>query len=176
MALDDCRRLQALAAQAKKPLKEALKSQAGLKVLEPGAFSWLTLDIVGFSPDGRPLQQPRTSPVDGVDMPGKEFMRAVFSTPEGKTVVALNEPQTVAYLIEVDKFNPLAAVLWDEFLVDDFGTYRDVATRDQQRIQQAWQHELNQQAGLQWQRKHDEHRQSGSGPYQPTGDLPDLDF
>lgn len=172
LALDDCRRLQAKAVESKKPLKEALKGESGLKVLEPSPFSWLSAN---YMPTWPPRSDVRTSAVDGVDLPGKAFMQAVFSTAEGKTAVAMNEPQTVAYVIGIDKFSPPAAVLWDEFLVDDVGTYQEVAQRDRRRMEQVWEHDLNQQAGLQWQPGHDRHRQSG-GPYQPTGDLPDLDF
>ncbi len=42
---------------------------------------------------------PRISEVEGVNMPGQAFMREVFALKKGETGAAMNQPQTVAYVI-----------------------------------------------------------------------------
>ena len=58
---------------------------------------------------------PVISEVEGVNMPGQAFMREVFSLKKGGTGAAMNQPQTVAYVIRVINFAPPTSVLLAEF-------------------------------------------------------------
>jgi len=78
-----------------------------LKATKVGPFSWLTIGATG---------QPVLAQPEGVQMPGDDFMTAVFALEPGQTAVAFNEPQTVCYAIRLDALDPPAAELREKFL------------------------------------------------------------
>ncbi|MBI3463722.1 MAG: SurA N-terminal domain-containing protein [Planctomycetes bacterium] len=149
---------QALAADAgKEPgksLRESLGAQ-GKDVAETNRFSWLTL---GSSPlmMGRP--EPRLSEVDGVEAAGNEFMRTVYSLNENEVGVAMNYPQTIAYVVRLVEGVP------DDFLKTQFmaaaaANYQSFAFAseiDTQPVVEAWRKAVDEEAGVEWKREPDQ--------------------
>ena len=148
------------ARKANKPLKQVLADRPDLRVVMPSPFSWVTFGNVAL---GSAPNAARISSVAGVDMAGNDFMRAVFHLEPGQIGVALNAPQTVAYVIRLESFSPSHEVLWKQFEVDDFSKYAPAALTDQRQIHHAWMDEIKTSAGLQWKQKQEQQEQ-GSGP------------
>ncbi len=94
-------------------LKEIFQNRANLAPKEVGPFPWLTLSSVPFGESMQPVT--RLTQVTGVEMAGDEFMRAVFDTEVGSTTVAMNQPQTIAYVVQVQKFDPTEDVFRQKF-------------------------------------------------------------
>ncbi len=71
------------------------------KVIESGPFSWM-------SRSSFPNQPPQISRIEGIDYPGNSFMKDVFQLSQGQSNVAVNNPETIAYLIylKADASNP----------------------------------------------------------------------
>ena len=118
-----------------------------LGVVSTRPFSWMTY---GNVPLGTARTPARLSQVEGVDMAGPEFMRAVFQLKQGQVGVAMNHPETIAYVVRASEINPPRSTLWAQFQVDNFATYADVASADRGQMFQAWQDELRETAGLEW--------------------------
>ena len=78
----------------------AARSDTTLSASTVGPFTWLSRGSAAF---GAPvtLSQP-----EGLEMPGDDFMRAVFALEPGGTAVAFNQPQTVCYAIRLVSFAP----------------------------------------------------------------------
>ncbi|MEX0586512.1 MAG: hypothetical protein WD176_07710, partial [Pirellulales bacterium] len=79
-------------------LKERFIDDRTMKVVESGAFAWLTR---GSTPMGLQFGFPRLSEVEGVEEPGNEFMQSVFRLKDREIGVAMNAPGTVAYIVQV---------------------------------------------------------------------------
>jgi hypothetical protein len=92
----------------------------------------------------------RISDVEGVDYPGSEFMRAVFTLDEGETGVAMNRPETNVYVVQVQKLDPPPKVLWEVFKAEDFKQYAYAAAEDVIKARDAWWETLQKDAGLEW--------------------------
>jgi len=153
-ALEAAEKLAAKARESKKSLKETFADRPELTVIEPPAFTWLTTGSAAF---GFP-QAMRINFVHGVELPGEDFMKTVFRLTPGETAVAMNAPQTYAYVIRVVDFSPPYAVLWKQFEVDDFRKYAVVGYEDRQKLMQAWLAELRDEAQLQWSPEHKQRR------------------
>jgi hypothetical protein len=151
----------ALAAEvrkANKPLKKVLADRPDFHVAMPPVFSWITF---GNVPLGSAPGAARISTVAGVDLPGEDFMRTVFHLEPGQVGVAMNAPQTVAYVIRLDQLTPSHEVLWELFKMDDFSKYASAAFGDQRQILQAWLNEVRTSAGLEWKQKPEQMQESG---------------
>jgi hypothetical protein len=135
------------------------KALPGHEVIKTTPFSWLTQGAV---PIGMSRTPPRISDVPGIDRPGYDFMNAVFDLEQGQIGVAMNQSETIAYVVRVTEVAPPMTVLWDQFEVEDFSTYVDVVRREQFRIRAAWQKELEEMAGLKWERKPDSFVETGA--------------
>ena len=132
-------------------LKEALPNH---EVTLTAPFSWMTHGSVPLATSQAP---PRLSEVTGVEMPGAEFMRAVFQLPEGQTGVAMNRSKTVAYVVRVVKLEPTAEALKVIFEADSqagayYTKYAPMAAEDRNQMVQAWRDSLIKSAGLEWER------------------------
>jgi hypothetical protein len=140
------------AARAKRPLKEVFADRPELKILRPEPFTWLTTGHVPTeSLAAGAWLMPRLSPVEGLSLPGTEFMRAVFDMGAGDVGAAMNQPQTVAYVIRATAFTPSEQELQKVFQEDDpFYQIRILALQDQARIDQAWKAEMEKAAAFQW--------------------------
>ena len=57
----------------------------------------------GSVPADASASPPKLSEVEGVDMPGEAFMRTVFGLKQDGIGVAINTPQTVAYVVRGDQ-------------------------------------------------------------------------
>jgi hypothetical protein len=158
---------QSLATQARqepdKSLRDSLGAQ-GKDVAETNTFSWLTQ---GTSPFMFGQQQPpRLSDVQGVENAGHDFMRAVYSLGVTDVGVAMNQPQTIAYVVRLVEGAP------DEFLKNQFmaavpGNYQSFAFAaevDTQPIIEAWQKAIEAEAGVDWKQNPDEIAMGPRGP------------
>ncbi len=119
------------------------------RVLNPKPFSWLSTSGASAT---EMVPTYYLSGVEGVEAPGEDFMRAVFTLSEGEIGVAFNAPKTVAYVVRVMEFAPSEVVLWEGFQVDRFASYMAAARRDQQDIVRAWRESFRSDAGLEWER------------------------
>jgi len=146
LAVAKAKKLAEEANKAGKPLKDLLADRAGLTVAETPAFSWLTRGSANA--DNRsPL---RISEVEGVEAPGADFMREVFSLSVGSAGEAMNQPQTAAYVVRVVSVEPAREVLRAGFLADPFPLYNEVAQEDQAEVQRAWIKGIEAEAHLAW--------------------------
>lgn len=146
LARQDADRLADEARKAGQSLKQVFASR-GMKVIEPEPFSWLTF---GFLPPPLSTIEARLSSPAGIDSAGEEFMGAVFALEPGQVGTALNQPQTVAYVVRVVEFLPPQDVLWNDFLKRGLEFSRLVARREIQNSQLAWLDEIKAQAGFEW--------------------------
>jgi len=149
-AMREAERLAREARQANKPLEEVFRGRAGVAVIKTAPFSWMTYGAVPALLSRTP---PKLSEVDGVDTPGPEFMRTVFKLTVGQVGVAMNQPQTAAYVIRLVNTEPATTVLWELFVADDYSKYVAVAFDDQRKVIQAWQDGLKARAGFRWERE-----------------------
>jgi len=147
LALQEANRLAEMARQKGTKLAEALAGQAGLTVVESQPFSWLTS---GALPPFWMQAPPRISEVKGVDRPGHEFMRTVFSLSPGQIAVAMNHPQTAAYVIRLLESNPSPEVLWEQMLKQPFIFYVGAARQDQAEMYQQWLEEIKADFSFRW--------------------------
>ena len=99
--------LAARARTEKQSFEMLLGGNTALKAAKIAPFTWLST-----GPNGQPvLSQP-----EGVQMPGEDFMEAVFGLEPEQTTVAFNEPRTVCYALRLDALEPPAAELREKFL------------------------------------------------------------
>ncbi len=96
-------------------LKQMFQDRPNMNVSEIGPFHWLKVDNVSMGT----TTQPRISltNISGVDMAGDDFMRAVFKTDVGSAAAAFNLPETVAYVIQVQKLEPSEDMCRRQFLL-----------------------------------------------------------
>jgi hypothetical protein len=156
LARQSAEALRSEAARAKRPLKEVFADRPELKVIRPEPFAWLTTGHVPTESLAAGMWlTPRLSPVDKqIPAPGTEFMQTVFDMSAGDVGVAMNQPQTAAYVIHLVAFTPSEQELQKVFEEDDpFYQIRELALDDQKRIDQAWQEEMMKAAGFKWQIK-----------------------
>jgi len=162
--------------EAKGVFKDALKG-SNLAIAEPNSFTWMTSGMPASLMQGEQrMTDARISSVDGVRMPGPEFMRAVFTASAGGTAVAMNHPQSEVYLVHVVKFTPSEAVLWDQFIVDDFSKYAAVGRYDTAMVYRSWLDDLKTQAGFKWKIVPDKNQDPSRGAPAPTPDDEPLGF
>ena len=145
-------KLGAEARAAKKALKETFRGRPDIKVSEAGPFSWMTTGSVPFMLAEEPA---RLSQVEGVDRPGDAFMRAVFDLAPGEVGVAMNQPETEAYVIRMLETRPSDESLWASFETCPYRFYATAAIADQEQMQRAWVEAIKRSAGLKWQRPPD---------------------
>jgi hypothetical protein len=153
------KRAEALAAQVRtenKSLSQVLAKDGKVKPFDVPAFSWMTVGAAGQFSRNAP---PKLSEVPGVVDAGPEFMRAVFDLRVGDVGVAVNHPQTIAYVTRITTSEPPPKVLRDMFLADksDFG-YMAIAREEQSAQARKWLERCNQVAKLVWVRQPAEER------------------
>ncbi|MBN2473772.1 MAG: SurA N-terminal domain-containing protein [Pirellulales bacterium] len=146
-AEEEAERLAKEARASGKPLQEALADQPDVTVTSTPPFSWMTY---GSVPEGSSRTAPRLSEVEGVELRGPDFMAAVFALKTGEVGVAMNRPQTIAYVIRVTSTSPSENLLRTKFESDRYGTYMVLAGEDQNRIFRQWLEEIRLAAGLEW--------------------------
>ena len=138
----------AQASAAKQSLEATVAGREGLKVAQVGPFAWLSGGAV-------PGAAPFVTQPEGVEMPGDEFMKAVFALEPGQTAVAFNEPRTVCYGIRLVNLEPPAAELRDQF-VESRSDPRRTGMVAQQEFSESfgrWIEGLEKQYALKWNRQ-----------------------
>jgi hypothetical protein len=158
-ALEKAKGLADQAMKSKMPLAEAFAGAADIKVISPPVFSWMTAGLDPMNPQYR-----LNTDVSDVDLPGEEFMKTVFTLNEMGVGTALNMPKTVAYVIQVEKFEPTTDMLWKRFLEDEFPLYASAGMEDRDAAVTALFDELKKEAGLKWERKADQREKDNSPP------------
>jgi hypothetical protein len=129
-----------------KPLAEVFPKR---KVVKTDPFSWLTYGAV---PRGGRFPQPRLGQVEGVKDAGPKFMEQAFSLKDGEAGVAMNYPQTVAYVIQPQSHATDLQALRERFQTNP-GLARQLATlQNQQQVQVALNQSLFQQSEVEWKR------------------------
>ncbi len=88
----------------KSKLDEVFKFQPNVHVSTVGPFTWMSARAVALDPT-QP-SPPMLTNVSGVDKAGEAFMRTVFRLDVGSTGVAMNHPETIAYVIQAISFAP----------------------------------------------------------------------
>ena len=162
LAMTEADKLAGEARKSNKFLKQTFADRPDLRVIFPEPFSWMTF---GNVPLGSAPSAARLSAVPGIDMPGQEFMRAVFDLQPREIGTAFNAPKTAAYVVRVTELTPSENVLWALFEIDNFSTYAPVAQEDQRQIFTAWLDEIKAAVGFKWEKKPGEIMEGGSqGP------------
>ena len=96
----------------------------------------MTYGSVPMMPSQR--NPPRLSQVPGVEVPGVEFMATVFDLKPGETAIAMNHPQTIAYVVQPRKFEfrtrggddvTSKSVIWEQFTTDRYAITPPCPTR-----------------------------------------------
>jgi hypothetical protein len=120
-----------LAQTAKQSRQSLTKTFDGRDVRVTNNFTWFQPDLSG---DFRQqMQQPElqlTERVEGVEDPGPEFFRTVFSLEEGAIGTAMNNPETICYVIRVVRIAPSPTQLQAQFLLDHYQNYERYGRRD----------------------------------------------
>ena len=143
--------------EAKQPMKEVFAQDKDLLVKDIGPFAWLTRPNVPFG-----MQQSQgiqMTPVPGVETPGEDFMRAIFSLEAGGVGVAFNFPKSVVYVIQATDFEPRESVLEQEFMVrmQNYNRYRGAGSGELAGAQSLWLESLIEEYGVVWHRTADEY-------------------
>jgi hypothetical protein len=153
LAREAAEELAAKARKADRPLAEL--PEVGSEAFTAGPFPWLTY---GNVPPSMARGLPELGEVQGVEFPGDELMATAYRLDVGEVGVAMNQPETTAFVIRPVTFEPPDEQLWELFLGDNFQKYQGAAVRAQVRIAQAWREELHQEAGLEWHELSDQQR------------------
>jgi hypothetical protein len=120
--------------------------EVSAKIIKAGPFSWLTGGSAGFS-GGAP---PALSEIDGVQDIGNDFMRAVFDLEVGEIGVAVNNPQTVVYVVSVTSMAPSRNQLRETFVSDPAMASADAGDLERQELIADWRKKLYEDAGVKW--------------------------
>jgi hypothetical protein len=129
-----------------KPLKELFSKR---DVVATPPFSWLTRGAAGaMDPQARVTM----SEVEGIQDAGPDFMREVFSLGVGEVGRAMNQPQTVCYVVRVVTLEPSREVLRSTFMVDAYNTYESASIEDRREVVTTWIKGIENEAHLTWKR------------------------
>ena len=171
IALEAADKLAAQARQSGKSLKRAFPDRPDVHVTETDPFSWMTYGSVPADASASP---PKLSEVEGVDMPGEAFMRTVFGLKQDGIGVAINTPQTVAYVVRVIKFEPATDALMGWFERDPPDTYLSIDRDDIRQMLLAQRKEFHASVGLKWEpRPAADSAEGTSAPLPPEPDSDD---
>jgi hypothetical protein len=155
------KRAEALAEKAresKKPLAETLGAGDGVSVTTTPAFAWLTRGAAAGMFDSQ--TPPKLSEVEGVQDVGSEFMQKVFSLGVGETGEAMNEPQTICYVVRVVSLEPSREVLRSLFMTDPYSMYEMASLDDRRATYEAWIKGIEREANLEWKQPPDKPQSS----------------
>jgi len=162
LARAEAQRLGDEAREAGKSLIATFSDRPDIKVETPTRFSWLTSSGQGQA------ARVTYSEVPGVEWAGGEFMRTVFGLDASGIGVAMNQPQTFAYAIQVESFQWLGTqtdadgnrmavtpqVAWTQFvalpMAERNRKVAQAASSDLQGVATAWLEGIKTDAGLKW--------------------------
>ena len=125
-----------------------MAGREGVEAATVGPFTWLTR---GTAPFG---SVPTISQPDGVQMPGEEFMRAVFALEPGQTAVAFNEPETICYAIRLAAYEPAEDTLRERFVDASTDPRRMAMLAEQETsdVRSRWLEGVEKRYGVEWKR------------------------
>jgi hypothetical protein len=132
---------------AAKPLSEVFGTTR--TVTPTGEFTWLT---IGNVPLGNAL--PRLSQVPGVERAGSDFMQAVFSAEPGEVVVVANQPQSIYYVVQIQRRTIEPDQLRQQFLQNalSYMPLRIMTQRDRNAVFNDWLAHFERQRHVEWRR------------------------
>ena len=157
-ALKQAKQITEDAKKNKTSLKDAVGGMAGVETIMPPSFAW-------YIPSGYDPRRPSyamTRTIEKIDKPGNEFLKTVFGLEEKGTGTAFNEPKTIVYAIQVEKFDPSIDVLWERFLKSDSNEYFGMRSVDVNEAYMKLLEELKTEAGVEWLRKPDHYEKDNS--------------
>lgn len=131
-------------AQSAKSLAEAVGD--AMKVVTPPAFSWMTTGAMamGFS-------EPELSQVPGVELPGQDFMEAVFKLKIDETGTAPNQSHDKVYVVRVLAQDPSDELLRTQFLETGLNfQVVGIGRRDIMQTTYDWFREIEKQYQVTW--------------------------
>jgi hypothetical protein len=119
------------------------------KVIETDPFSWLTYGAV---PRRGRFPEPRLGQIEGVQDAGPAFMEQVFSLKDGEAGVAMNHPQTVAYVVQPQSHLADLEALRRRFQTQPGMAPQLAMMQNQQQILSALNQSLVEQGEVDWKR------------------------
>ncbi|MFO0354020.1 MAG: hypothetical protein ACK50O_11995 [Pirellulaceae bacterium] len=130
--------------QTESPWNAVLSETERPLVVQPSTFSWM-------QPPQSFLGAPFLSTVEGVESPGEEFMRQVFSTPVGKSTVAPNAPKSIYYVARVTEVIPQGKDLQEMFARTPIQMEsRQLGFMENQPIFADWYRQLESEMQVKW--------------------------
>ena len=116
------------------------------EIIETNEFSWMSTGFTAAS-----FGVPALSHVDGVESTGTEFMEAVFAMQPGEVGVAINQPQTIVYLVRIISETPSEDLLRQRFLqsgiTSEIAYLSDVENFE---LRRKWYADLETEMGVVW--------------------------
>ena len=148
---------ESLAAKAsdKESLKAAFGEEMATRVIETSEFTWMSITI--------PLAwggSPSLGKVDGVETPGNEFMETVFRLKEGEVGVALDQPETHAYVVRIAKEAMSESDRRSRFMIGRTNELFDLSLLENREIYVQWITDVRSQMKVEWRRPPRLHGQS----------------
>ena len=163
------KRAEELLEQAKtsgKPLVEAFANQGDVKVVETEPFTWKSygesMYAAFFAMRGLPphLGEVREKGVAAGDSeigntlivaPGERFMETAYSLGVSEIGIAMNQPETVVYIIRVTGSSPSDDVLRERFPSTPVAEYRLAGMPEKIReARDAWLKQIQDEVGFKW--------------------------
>ncbi len=152
-----------------KPLAEALKDLSDVKVVDTEPFTWKSYGesmlaaffaMRGVEP---PLGEVREkgvavgdSEIDNklIVAPGEKFMETAYGLGIGEVGAAMNQPETVVYIVRVTSSSPSEDVLRERFQTAPISEYRLAGLPEMIReSREAWMKRIQDEVGFKWIRK-----------------------
>ena len=118
------------------------------KVVSTGPFSWMTEGVAARLMG--PSEPPTLTKPEGIERPGDDFMRTVFTLSPGGVGAAMNQPETVAYVVRLERLERSEESLWTSFELTPPGEYVNLANEEVNQVVRAWIEQIKADAGLKW--------------------------
>ncbi|MGL6193285.1 MAG: hypothetical protein ACRC2T_00515, partial [Thermoguttaceae bacterium] len=154
--------LTAIANESKdKPLSELFADQ-GINTVETERFSWFTKPLSSLGTSSSQIRFGEVcekgvargnSDFDNkvILAPGNKFMETVYSLTVGEAGYAMNQPETVTYVIRLVGTNPPEDILFKLFTVAQYNEYIGTGIRSQQsEMTRAWMKQIDDSVGFEW--------------------------
>ena len=145
-ALKEAKALADKASKAGKSLKQVFADRPDLHVILPTPFTWMTMRSVAPSTP----EYAQISPVAGVELPGQDFMRAVFRLKPGEVGAAMNAPGNHRLRRSLERVRAALRELLNEFASDSTDRYASTMNDDQRLVFRDWLKEIKNSAGFEW--------------------------
>lgn len=148
LAMKKAEEMATQANKANQSLKELFGGEGKRPIIDSGYFTWMTQRQ--FAPQFGPQLQ--LGVVPGAPNVGIDFMREAYTLDIGQSGAALNAPEDIAYVIRVTDQRPSTDELLARFMTTPYQQYASVSEIDSQEFALDWVRELEQEAGIEWER------------------------